>query len=868
MRPQKLEIEGLHSFQARQTVDFAALSAGGLFGIFGRTGSGKSTILDAIILALYGKFSAEEARQYINLKSGRAFVALEFTVHGRPYRVEREYKFSRKRDNVTASATLTDGADGSILCVQTERVNQKILELLGLTREEFCKVVALQQGEFAKFLKSPPAQQTEMAGKLFSLEKYGNDLVTRANARMNRRKAALDELESRIAEFAEATEPALREAEERLETLRREEETAVAAEEGARKISFEAQQKRRLTQELADARAALAEEVGRQKENAELLRRAEKKRAAAELYPLRRAREEACAALAERGKSRAELEGAASRAQSEQTQAAAELEQARRAAETARPEREKKREILHALAARREDFEEVTRKLAAALQEHRVQRARFESAQRAAAEQGAVKRELEALSAALEAERAALSAALSENVNPEFLSRLKGIFSGDLADAEGRFPGVSRSFAKTEGLIAGARTEIGLAERAKAVAERAGQCARELADCSARLAAAEGECRAAETERARIKAEGEVLRRRSDAYLADVTAAGLQNPTQIASALHTLEDEERVAQMTEKRLSERTDLLRTQAADLRARAAAAAAEERAAQDALREAGERFAGRFAGFANEEELCAVYAQQLSAEEILQAEEERRERIIRLTERVRTLSEQLGAEVGEETVRAAQTAFEQARAARADLAERRSACGAQVLRLTEQLAHKRALLEQKKTAEHRLAVAEAVQKAVRGKALMNFAVEEYLREICRSASVTLSGVTGGAYRLRYGDGRGFYVVDNRSGGECRDVATLSGGETFLVSLSLAVALSEAVALAGTSRVEFFFLDEGFGSLDRELCDVVVDALETLKEDRFVIGLISHVETLKERLPAKLFVSFDEELGSQVTI
>ena len=60
MRPQRLEIEGIHSFRTRQTVDFAALSAGGLFGIFGDTGSGKSTVLDCIILALYGETPGRE----------------------------------------------------------------------------------------------------------------------------------------------------------------------------------------------------------------------------------------------------------------------------------------------------------------------------------------------------------------------------------------------------------------------------------------------------------------------------------------------------------------------------------------------------------------------------------------------------------------------------------------------------------------------------------------------------------------------------------------------------------------------------------------------------------------------------------------
>lgn len=190
----------------------------------------------------------------------------------------------------------------------------------------------------------------------------------------------------------------------------------------------------------------------------------------------------------------------------------------------------------------------------------------------------------------------------------------------------------------------------------------------------------------------------------------------------------------------------------------------------------------------------------------------------------------------------------------------------------RLRKNAEKRKSLETEARRAKKRLDRVELICSAIRGKALMKFAVEEYLREICVSASAILAGVTGGSYRLVYEnrDARecGFFVVDNRNGGERRAVCTLSGGETFLVSLSLAVSLSEALTAGGNNRVEFFFLDEGFGSLDARLCDVVLDALFKLKEDRFVIGLISHVEALKERIESRLFVTFDETAGSSVKI
>ena len=108
-----------------------------------------------------------------------------------------------------------------------------------------------------------------------------------------------------------------------------------------------------------------------------------------------------------------------------------------------------------------------------------------------------------------------------------------------------------------------------------------------------------------------------------------------------------------------------------------------------------------------------------------------------------------------------------------------------------------------------------------------------------------------------------------DNFNGGERRSIDTLSGGETFLTSLSLALALSSQIQLKGSAPLEFFFLDEGFGSLDSELLEIVIESLERLHSNNLSVGIISHVEELKNRVPVKLIVSSSEAgVGSQVKI
>ena len=146
--------------------------------------------------------------------------------------------------------------------------------------------------------------------------------------------------------------------------------------------------------------------------------------------------------------------------------------------------------------------------------------------------------------------------------------------------------------------------------------------------------------------------------------------------------------------------------------------------------------------------------------------------------------------------------------------------------------------------------------IQRLLRGNAFVEYISEERLRYIAREASQTLAMLTKYRYSLELDTGQGFVIRDNANGGVCRAVSTLSGGETFLTSLSLALALSKQIQLKGQSPLEFFFLDEGFGTLDSGLLDIVVDALERLSSKERIIGVISHVPELKNRISRRLIV------------
>ncbi len=133
----------------------------------------------------------------------------------------------------------------------------------------------------------------------------------------------------------------------------------------------------------------------------------------------------------------------------------------------------------------------------------------------------------------------------------------------------------------------------------------------------------------------------------------------------------------------------------------------------------------------------------------------------------------------------------------------------------------------------------------------------LDEAMTALADGATDLLRTLSGDQYSLRVDAKNGsFVVVDHRNADEVRSARTLSGGETFLASLALALALADRIAMLaarGSARLESIFLDEGFGSLDPDTLDVVASAIEELGATGRLVGVVSHVAELAERLPVR---------------
>ena len=181
MRPVFLEFCGIKSFSERAEIDFDRLLQGGMFGIFGDTGAGKSTILDCIGFALYGKVNrigkdGSLMTEILNHHSESGYVKFTFRTTVEGERVEYRIERTLARKGTSKVLLYQRQADEKFIAIEegASRVGTLIEEkILGIGFDDFKKCIALPQGEFSEFLQSGRKDRLELVSKLFSLESYG-----------------------------------------------------------------------------------------------------------------------------------------------------------------------------------------------------------------------------------------------------------------------------------------------------------------------------------------------------------------------------------------------------------------------------------------------------------------------------------------------------------------------------------------------------------------------------------------------------------------------------------------------------------------------------------------------------------------------
>ncbi|HEX6230918.1 MAG TPA: SMC family ATPase [Actinomycetota bacterium] len=840
MRPLRLELKGFTAFREAQEIDFEGLD---LFAISGPTGSGKTSILDAITYALFGYIDrvGKQAGQFISQGQPRMAVSFDFAVDGEPWRV------TRSTPARGASSILVQRWDGEWRQAgegadRVRDANAMLERAIGLDYDAFTRTVLLPQGRFAEFLVGDAKERRAILTDLLGLELFerlgrrAGDLKREADAQARAKTTLLE------TEYADVSPDAVANA----EALAKE-----AAERDAALAEAEAEV-RRVAERWADSERSIGE-----------LRTCERDLRGAAAVAAGVA--DALEGLVERSSEvQAELRDRA-RAETAAGKAAAKAAAAREKAEAAwgravelaglRAKAEALLDVREALAEAEAELAEATGALPA------LAGARDAAAEATAAQVTRAEAAMEALAtaeAALEeARHADLVAAVRAGVRPGQACPVCGKKVGTLPKA-----GRAVSLGRAQAAMERARADAEAARDGLAEAQRA-----EHGSASA-LAAAESE--AARCEKAAAKLGKDASRLASELG----RAMGGKVPTDPVATL-----DERLARLDELELAERgaQDVL-AEARDAVAAAererdalAARVAEERARLGSIAAAGlldragslveavgevpppptgTEDAAALASVAGA--TAALLEEAASALEEVATQRSAGERAF-----VREAAERLEGLVDVRATTVAEV-VEAAAVARTGAAREAATAEDRAARTREQLANAQAIEGQVTEHRERAQVFDALAKELRQDRLIAFLQLEALQLLAAAGSERLAALSQGRYRLEFEEDE-FSVVDTWNGEERRSARTLSGGETFLASLALALALSEQVrslAVTEKARLDSLFLDEGFGTLDPESLEVVVEAIEQLGGDGRTVGVITHVQELAIRLPARIEV------------
>jgi exonuclease SbcC len=984
MRVHRLSLSAFGPFAGRAEVDLDDAGRDGLFLLWGPTGAGKTTLLDAVVFALYGTVPGARGEER-RLRSDHATsdvrteVELEVTLGGERLLVTRRPEQLRPKQRGTGETreparlvVQRATADGwEPVSTRIDEGSEHLRERLGLSAEQFCQVVLLPQGDFARFLRAEPEDRGRLLRTLFDVGRFARveDWLaaerTAARERLETVRTRASTLVARVAQVADApvpeelapelvgVAPGAR-ADAWVGGVRTRAADALA---DAEKLAAEAgAEVARVDAALADARAEADRHARRDRARAELARLDAE---AAELAPLRaqlRAGERAeplrdvleAAGRTALAVERAERDRAAAAAAWSATGAGQSPD--RDLARALRDEVARLQALLpessraDALAAELRAVERSAARLAAECTQQEaaltalpaVQAAieqRVEAAAAAAARlpglTEAVQRGQVALRAARAAEgaetlvadrRSAADAARErwldarERWNDVRAARLDGMaaeLAAGLVDGEGCPVCGSAEHpapATSSGPVVGRADE----EAARAAADTA-----EAAHLAARDALA-----AAERELATL------LARAGDRPLAEqetAHAAAVAERRAVAAAADDLAPaQEELAELTERRDAAVRDLAAARE-DL-ARYRAAAEEKRTALDEVRARLAEARGDDADLASRirrlvgaAERCealleadaALQRARLAADEARGTAETRareagfadlldaadalldRGRAASLTRRVEahdaaravvtaTLAEPELADLGPLPDVAALTrqcaARTEAReAAVADLAEARRRTAALDALAAELTGVEVELAERRAEAEQVTALADLVggrgANALRMR-LQSFVLAARLEQVAEVASRRLLEMSAGRYTFLHSDaqgrngargGLGLDVLDEYTGTR-RPTKTLSGGESFMASLALALGLADVVtAESGGVQLDTLFVDEGFGTLDPQALDAVMTVLDELRRGGRTVGVISHVEELRTRIPSRLEVVAGRE-GSRL--
>lgn len=873
MKPLRLEIQAFGPYVDRQTVRFDQLAQKGMFLIKGPTGSGKTTIFDAMTFALYGGSSGDNSKSKFGRndlegwrcnqapKDAITEVSFTFSVRERTYQFTRRLKPTGKSLSEKYSAGEID-ENGTLIPFfenpTKSALNQKAQALIGLTKEQFRQVVLLPQGQFERFLVASSDEKEEILTTIFDTSQWKCYAENFYNSAADRKRELDEEKSTVVLSLKEEGFAAISELAEHIEDLRQEKQLADAAhtEFGGRKKQEQLNADIQLAEQLKPLRQLRnrqAQLLARKPEMEQLAARYEKAERAETLRRVIADQEQAQREYVRRKSIHAGLLAGLPEAEAAWVDA-----QARKKDHDAHSPVE---ELLSKIGAyeQKRPFYEKQQGLADAFARAelacRSQEKKAKSAQEAL--ERATKTAADRLAACDAAERTA------KEYRNRYYAGIYGEIAAQLLEGE-HCPvcgSTSHPFPARKAAGSVSKAE---AERMEAAAEAA-KTVWKTSD-GTRIQAEEIRNREREllNESTRKKAEAQAALEGTRANL----IPGIEDGKALENRLRTLHGELEGYNVRTQQLQTALENAQNRRNQLRTQIETSERELQNAAENHRIAGE-FLNRALAEAGYGDVPAAKADQLSTEErnvlhrnLVAYEQDCRNTEAALAEKERELA---GLEEPDITLFAVrQKAITDEAAA---YTRRSSELGTTIERLTAKQIKLQKKWEHYEShfpeAENDLAFARKLRGDT-GIGLQRYVLAILFNQVIGEANRMLEKVHEGRYRLYRSDDRGagnkrgleLKVHDNRSPDrEGRSVSMLSGGEKFLVSLALSIGMS-TVAQSSGIKIEALFIDEGFGTLDDYSIHDAMDILESVRRTSGMIGIISHVSLLESNITTHLEV------------